>query len=104
MWFGIILTALIGIALYALSFAIYKGKLEYIHEYHWKNIKEEERQIYGRRIARGLRQMGTGILCSIIFQIRGEPLFAVAFQFYGIFIGFIILHRAQKEHNGGWFS
>lgn len=104
MWIGIVLTSLIGIALYVLATAVYNGKLEYIHEYHWKNVKEEDRLKYGRRIGRGLSLMSVSMFASIVSQLRQETWTVIIVQALGIVAGFIFFHKAQKEYNGGWFS
>ena len=88
-----------------LSFQIYKGKTELIHDYHQTNVKDKEN--YGREFGKSLGVITAGIFLSGIVGLFGDntaiALLAVAVLFAGIFAGLFCIYKVQKKYNSGVF-
>jgi len=88
-----------------LSFKIYKGKTELIHDYHQTNVKDKE--AYGKGFGKALGVIAAGIFLSGIVGLFGDDtavmLFAVAVLFAGLFAGLFCIYRVQKKYNSGVF-
>ncbi|MCH5204509.1 MAG: DUF3784 domain-containing protein [Oscillospiraceae bacterium] len=87
--------------------AIYKGNTKLIHDYHQTNIKESERQEYGRAFAKGMFAICATLLISGIIALFGvESAILVTSLFVltaGLIVSIIILVKVQKKYNGGLF-
>ena len=80
-----------------------KQKLSILHDYHYKNVKEEDVPAYTGQIGIGLSLIGAGIcLTGVLDLLRSSfwwlPMLA------GFVLGIIVMHKAQKKYNGSWFS
>lgn len=95
----------VGILFFILSFSIYKGKTELIHDYHQTNV--EDKAAYGKGFGKALSVIAAGIFLSGIVGLFGEDtvtmLIAVAVLFAGLFIGLYCIYRVQKKYNSGVF-
>lgn len=81
-----------------------KGNIGLIHDYHWRNVKEEDKMKYCKELSKGMYVISFGILLSGIFSYIGNNIGVPVCLFGGIGIGFGIFHMAQKKYNGSWFS
>ena len=95
----------VSILFFVLSFAIYKGKTELIHDYHQTNVKDKE--AYGKAFSKGLAVIAGGIFLSGIIGLLGDnntvAMVAVFVLFAGMFIGLFCIYKVQKKYNSGIF-
>ena len=80
-----------------------KQKVSLLHDYHYKNVKEEELPAYARRIGIGLIVIGVGLCVTGVLNLLEPPLWWLA-MLLGFAAGLTVMHRAQKRYNGSWFS
>ena len=88
-----------------LSFKIYNGKTELIHDYHQTNVKDKE--AYGKGFGKALGVIAAGIFLSGIVGLLGDSntiaIAAVIVLFAGLFAGLWCIYRVQKKYNSGIF-
>nr|MBQ6242360.1 DUF3784 domain-containing protein [Lachnospiraceae bacterium] len=76
-----------------------KQKVSLLHDYHYKNVREEDIPTYSRQIGIGLTVIGAGVFLSGVLN-----LFCPAYWWIPLAAGFaagaVILYRAQKKYNG----
>lgn len=104
MIFGFIVEAAVGLLCIVIGLLIWlKQKASFLHEYHYKNVKQADMPAYTRLIGVGLIVIGAGVIitgvCNLFeWSFWWAPLAA------GFIAGLIVLNRAQKKYNGSWFS
>ena len=81
-----------------------KQKISWIHDYHYKNVKPEDMQKYTKQMGIGLIIIGlftfiTGIINYLLHTEIGWIIYVI-----GFILGFIVMNKAQKIYNGGWFN
>jgi len=104
MIFGLLINLAVGLLLIALGVLIWKKqKVSLLHEYHYKNVKQEEMPAYARLMGIGLIVMGTGICITGLLSMLKSALWWVPLL-GGIVAGLIVMNHAQKKYNGSWFS
>ena len=104
MIFGLIINLAVGLLLIILGVLIRsKQKVSLLHDYHYKNVKQEDLPAYTRLMGTGLIVMGTGISITGLFNLFDSPLWWIPLS-GGIAGGFIVMNKAQKKYNGSWFS
>ncbi len=88
-----------------MSFQIYKGKTELIHDYHQTNVKDKA--AYGKGFGKALGVMSVGIFSSGIIGLFGDDkitaMVAVIVLFAGLFVGLFCIYKVQKKYNSGIF-
>ena len=88
-----------------LSFKIYNGKTELIHDYHQTNVKDKE--AYGKGFGKALGVIAAGIFLSGIVGLLGDSdtiaMAAVIVLFAGLFAGLFCIYKLQKKYNSGIF-
>ena len=100
-----ILTVPTGIALMIIGLLLWKKqKIQLIHDYHHKNVRQQDVQAYTRLWGIALIIFGgcvcpVGIIDSISRSEIGWALFVI-----GMVVCFVIGNRAQKTYNGPWIS
>ena len=100
---GLIIEFSAGILLTALGLSVWKKKnVSLLHDYHVRNVKEEDLADYSRLMGQGLIVMGAGVcVCGLLDMMSLSfwwvPLVA------GFVIGFLMMNKAQKKYNGSWF-
>ena len=81
-----------------------KQKISLVHDYHHWNVSEQDVPAYCRKVGVSLIVMGAGIgLDGVANLFQRDSLGYLALA-AGIIGGLIVMHRAQKRYNGGWFS
>ena len=79
-------------------------KLSVLHDYHYKNVKQEDIPAYSRAMGIGLILIGAGIcLTGVINLLTRSALCWIAFV-AGFTAGMIIMGKAQKKYNGSWLG
>ncbi len=101
---GLFIELSVGILLTGLGLSIWKKQnASLLHDYHFKNVREEDIPGYTRMMGQGLIVMGAGVcLCGLLDMLQSSfwwvPLLV------GFVTGFLMMNRAQKKYNGSWFS
>lgn len=101
---GLIIEFSAGILLIALGHSVWKKQnASLLHDYHFKNVRDEDIPGYTRMMGQGLIVMGVGVcLWGLLDLLKSSfwwvPLLA------GFVIGFLMMNKAQKKYNGSWFS
>lgn len=82
-----------------------KEKIELIHDYHHKNVKEEDKKAYTALYSRGLRLIGFGLVAtSVLEYFTKNDLYWIIYLFSFV-SAFAIFHKAQMKYNDGkWFT
>lgn len=109
--YGGILSIVVGVVVIIIGILNSIGKIKMLHSYHTRNVAEEDKVPFGKRVGLGMFFVGVGLILmggaliladlqqnEIIFSI-GEGLFAIAFG-----VGICIIILALKKYNGGVFK
>ena len=104
MIFGVVVDIAVGLLCIVLGFLIWKReKINFLHDYHYRNVKEEDIPAYTRLMGIGMILIGSGVVVTGILN-----LFYFRFWWIGLLVGtvlgVIIMNKAQKKYNGSWFS
>ncbi|MDI9394660.1 MAG: hypothetical protein QM426_04250 [Euryarchaeota archaeon] len=103
MWIGIVVVVLVAIISFWFASNISKGRINLIHSYHTKNIKNEDIMNYAKLFSKGLYVIGIGCLIAGFFIYNEIGIGVLLSIFSGIIIGLLFIHKAQKKYNRGWF-
>ena len=105
MLFGMIVFLGVGILFLVLGTLLWKKqKIGLIHEYHIQNVRKEDVQAYTRLMGFAMIAIGAGsVITGVVALGLEEPLGWIALP-AGFLVGFVLIHKAQKTCNGGWFS
>ena len=98
-----ILMFLVAAVFAIVSIAIYKGKTDWIHDYH--QTKVTDKSAYGKAFGKALSMMAGAMALSGVIALFGEPAMwgAIAVWMIGFTVGVIAIVRVQKKYNGGVF-
>ena len=103
-----IITLAISIPFVWLGIRINRGALYLIHDYHQKNVKEEEKAAYGKAFSKGMFGMAASMILSGVVALFGESksfmIASLVVLFFGFAISITVLLRVQKKYNNGLFS
>ena len=104
--YSVILFA-VSILFIVIGVLIYRGRTDLIHDYHQKNVKEEDLAAYGKAFSAGMFSLSATLAASGILALFGaeKTLFylSLVVLFAGIVASVVILFRVQKRFNGGMF-
>ena len=101
---GFIIELLVGLLCVALGLFIWlKQKVSFIHDYHYKNVKEKDIPAYVRLIGVGLIIIGLGLIATGFFNLFESSLWWIP-MLIGFIAGLLVFNKAQKKYNGSWFS
>ncbi len=104
MIFGLIIEFSTGLLCIVMGLLIWKKqKVSLLHDYHYKNVREEDIPAYSRRIGIGIILIGAGICLMGVLNILGSSFWWIPL-IAGFISGIIVLHTAQKKYNGSWLS
>lgn len=105
MLFGLIVFLAVGILLLVLGLLLCrKQSISVLHDYHTRNVTREDVPAYTLLVGLGLIAMGAGcVLTGLIALLLEEPGGWLALPI-GFLAGLILIGKAQKKYNGGWFS
>ena len=102
------ITLAISILFVWFGIRINRGALYLIHDYHQKNVKEDEKTAYGKALSKGMFGMAASMIVSGVVALFGESKSVMIASLVVLFLGFAIsiavLLRVQKKYNGGVFS
>ena len=97
-----ILSIAIGILIIVLGILHIKGNLKLLHSYHIKNVKEEDKIPFGRKIGAGATIIGCAIAISGIAELF-LPRIANIIMIVGLIPGVILIFYALLKYNKGLF-
>ncbi|MCH5170895.1 MAG: hypothetical protein J1F24_06390 [Oscillospiraceae bacterium] len=104
--YSIILFA-VAILILAFGISIYMGNTKLIHDYHQTNVKESQRQEYGRSFAKGIFAICATLIISGIIALfsKESQLFKVSLivLLAGLIVSITVIVKVQKKYNGGLF-
>lgn len=82
---------------------IYKGKTEFIHDYH--QTKVTDKTGYGIAFGKAMAVIAVAMALSGAVALFGESAMwgAVAVLIVGLIAGIVAIVRVQKKYNGGVF-
>ena len=102
--YSIIMLA-VAVLFMVISFSIYKGNTDLIHDYHQTKVTDKE--AYGKAFGRALAVVGLGPLLSGLIGLLGDSkpivLTAIALLAVLLCIGIVCICIVQKKYNGGMF-
>ena len=95
----------VGGVLITLGLLVWKKQMvKVLHDYHYKNVKEEDLPAYTRQMGIGQTIIGIGLCVTGLLRIFTDKAVAWSGLIAGLVIGVAVLHKAQMKYNGGWFS
>ena len=103
---NVIINILISILFFILAYFVgVKGKINLIHFYHWKNVKDEDKIPYTKEFGKGLNIIGIGLVVTSIFEYFSKSEWMWVIYVACFCYAFLIFHRAQMKYNNRkWFS
>ena len=88
-----------------ISFQIYRGKTELIHDYH--QTKVTDKAAYGKAFGKAMLVIAMAMLSSGTISLFGDSkkiaMISVGVLFIGLAIGIACIITVQKKHNNGIF-
>lgn len=100
-----IIMFLVGLLFAGISFAIYRGKTDLIHDYHQSKV--EDKIAYGKDFGKAMFAVSAGMLLSGMISLFGDSeaiaKISLAVLFVGIIIGIVCIIIVQKKYNNGIF-
>ena len=101
---GFVIDLVVGLLCIILGLLIWKKqRISILHDYHYKNVKTEDIPAYTRLTGISLLLLGVGICITGLFNLFESSLWWVPILI-GFVAFFIVMNKAQKTYNGGWFS
>ncbi len=101
---GIIINLAVGLLCVVMGLLIWlKQKVSLLHDYHYKNVKEEDMLSYCKYIGIGIIVIGLGICATGILDIFESSMWWLGLV-VGFVAGFAILNHTQKKYNGKWID
>ena len=97
-----IVSIAIGILIIILGISHIKGNTKLLHSYHTKNVKEEDKIPFGRKIGAGATIIGCAIAISGIAELF-LPGIANIIMIVGLIPGLILILYALFKYNKGIF-
>ncbi len=97
---GFVLELAVGGLCAALGLLLWlKRKLSILHDYHYRNVKQEDIPAYTRQVGVGLLLLGAGILVTGFFHLACSPHWWIPLAL-GFVLGLSLIFAAQKTYNG----
>lgn len=81
-----------------------KQKVTILHDYHYKNVRQEDIPEYTMSMGIGQIVIGAGSLLTGVLSFFTDSRATWAAFIAGLIAGLIIMHKAQMKYNGTWFS
>lgn len=96
-----IIMGFIGLIFVTVGGVLWKyKKISLLHDYHYSNVKEEDKSAFCRLSGLGIISIGVGIIVTgIIIAITDSVLSFIAFAL-GFSLGIFLLLYAGKKYNG----
>ena len=107
MWLSFIILALVAIMILILGYQIKeKQQVKWVHSYHYRNVKPEDLKAYTYLIGVSLYIISFTIFVMSILSLTAfnSTILPIVVLVIGFGIAFVLMNKAQKKYNGGWFS
>ena len=105
MVFGVIVLFAVAALCVVLGLVIWKKqKISLVHSYHYANVRERDKPAYCKQMGISLLVIGGGAALDGIAALLRRDSLGIALVLVGIVAGLVIMHKAQKKYNGGWFG
>ena len=105
MAFGAVIYSAVGLLLVVLGLLTWKKqKINLLHEYHYKNVKQEDVPASTRAMGIGQIVIGAGLCVTGILSVFVQSPVSLLVLVPGLVAGILIFHKAQMRYNGSWFS
>lgn len=105
MFYSILMFA-VGVLFIGFAIAIYRGNIDLIHSYHQTNVKEEDKEKYGKSFSRGMFILAVSLVLSGIIALLGESvpivIASIIILVIGFITAFIVISKVQEKFNGGF--
>lgn len=100
----IVVILLVGLMMLYFAYAIgIQHKIGLLHEYHYQNLKEANKDAYLKVMGIGFLIMGVGCLSAVMMSfLWGERYVVILVG--GIVLGLVVLIGSQYKYNGSIFS
>lgn len=100
----LVIKLLVGGLTSGLGFYIWKYEcIALIHSYHHKRVKLEDKKAYTKLMGQGMLTIGIGLISSGVIGYMTTPDVSGVITVLSLILGFVIMHKAQKKYNNGWF-
>ena len=106
----VIITAIVGIICIVIGIMNIRGNVSMLHEYHTKNVKEEDKESFGRLVGTGMLIIGGSIIVysilkTLTIQLEDKIYIIIGtiIMIVGVIIGIFISFYAMRKYNGGIF-
>ena len=100
-----IILFVVAVLFTAIGIAIYRGRIDLIHDYH--QIRVTDKSSYGKAFGKAMLVVSMALLLSGIIGLFGDTeimaTIALAVLFVGLFIGIAGIVAVQKKYNKGVF-
>lgn len=97
---GVVLDLAVGALCIVLGVLVWgKRMLSVLHDYHYKNVKQEDIPAYTRQIGLGLILIGCGCVGMGVLNLVSSPFWWLPMAL-GFVLGLTVMLRAQKKYNG----
>lgn len=82
-----------------------KGRIDLIHAYHYRRVKEDDKRYYTAMVGRALSVIGYGVALCGLFNYYTDSEDGLIGLVACIVYGLLQINKAQKLYNEGkWFS
>lgn len=99
---GVITEAAVGLLCIILGLLIWKKqKISILHDYHYKNVAEEDIPAYAKTMGIGLIIVGGGICLGGLVNLFESVLWWIP-MLIGFVVGIAVMGKGQKKYNGSW--
>lgn len=106
----VIVTFIVGIICIVIGIMNIRGNVSMLHEYHTKNVKEEDKESFGRLVGTGMLIIGGSIIAysileALTIQLKDKiyTIIGTIIMIVGLIIGIFISFYAMKKYNDGIF-
>jgi hypothetical protein len=106
----VIVTFIVGIICIVIGIMNIRGNVSMLHEYHTKNVKEEDKESFGRLVGTGMLVLGGSIIVysilkTLTIQLEDKIYIIIGtiIMIVGVIIGIFISFYAMKKYNDGIF-
>ncbi|MFI3228046.1 MAG: DUF3784 domain-containing protein [Clostridia bacterium] len=99
---GLKIEIIVSVVFLVLGYLIYKKqKINLIHSYHYKNVKDEDKKAYTKEFCKGMNTIAMVLLItSILNYVTNNEWFWIIFCLTFAY-SFMIFRKAQMKYNSG---
>lgn len=97
---GAIITGIVGIVCNYIGYLIAKkDRITLLHDYHYKNVKEENKKAFCITVGSGIITIGNSLLVTAVILAFTESAWSFIASGVGFILGGILLVRADRKYN-----